>query len=144
VEALEERMMFSTVDVFAAGAAGQENFEILVEGVVVKSVQGVQGDASQRDFSQFTWETDETIPADQITVRFANDAFDAATGLDRNLYVDRVVIDGRINESESSATFVSNVVTFFTQMASSSSRLSLVDDLGGGARKRLPLSLSTS
>lgn len=108
LETLEARMMLSTVDVFAAGATGQENMQLLIDGVVVQTFQAVEGSIGQREFSQFTWETSETISADQISVRFTNDAFDATTGLDRNLFVDRVVVDGRIYESESSATFVTN------------------------------------
>jgi len=108
VETLEDRMMLSTVDVFAAGATGQENMQLLVDGVVVQTVRGVQGDFDQRVFEQFTWNTDETISAAQLSVRFTNDFSDPETGLDRNLYVDRVVVDGRIYESEDSMTYVSN------------------------------------
>ena len=36
VEALEERMMLSTVEVFAAGETGRESFFLLLDGEVVE------------------------------------------------------------------------------------------------------------
>ena len=53
-----------------------------------------------RVFQQLTFETDQNISADQIRIEFTNDLFDAATGLDRNLFVDRIVIDGETFQTE--------------------------------------------
>ena len=58
-----------------------------------------------RVFQQLTFETDQNIPADQIRIEFTNDLFDAATGLDRNLFVDRIVVDGETFQTEGPSVF---------------------------------------
>ena len=37
LEALEDRMMLSSVEIFAAGATGEENLDLLVNGEVVQT-----------------------------------------------------------------------------------------------------------
>ncbi len=106
VELLEERQMLSTVEIFAAGATGQENLELLIDGQVVQTFEGVSGDPALRDFEGFSYQTARELSADQISLRFANDLFDPATGTDRNLFVDGIIVDGNIFEAEDPATFV--------------------------------------
>ena len=105
LESLENRMMLSTVSIFAAGGAGDEAFELKIDDVVVETFTNVGGDASAREFNEFIFETSETITADQVRVEFINDAFDAETGFDRNLFVDRIEIDGTTFETESPSVF---------------------------------------
>ena len=104
VEALEPRMMLSSVEIFAAGATGQENFDLVINDQVVQSYSNVGGDASNRDFESFFFDSADTINADEVAIRFTNDAFDFATGFDRNLFVDRIVIDGVTFQTEAANT----------------------------------------
>ena len=105
LEPLEDRMMLSTVSIFAAGDTGQEAFELKVNDEVVATFENVGGDAASRDFRQFNFKSDRILTADDIRVEFINDVFDPANGLDRNLTVDRIVVDGVAFETESPSVF---------------------------------------
>ena len=109
LEALEDRMMLSSVEIFAAGATGEENLDLLVNGEVVQTFFNVGGDASTRQFERFTFETDQTVTPRNIGIRFSNDAFDPSIGLDRDLIVDRIVVDGVNVEAENPSTFSTGV-----------------------------------
>ena len=109
VEALEERMMLSSVEIFAAGVNGQENLDLLIDGQVVQTFFNVGGDASTRSFERLTFDTDQTVTPGNIGIRFSNDAFDPSIGLDRDLFVDRIVVDGVNVEAEDSSTFSTGI-----------------------------------
>ena len=104
VELLEARTMLSSVEIFAAGATGEENFDLVVNKQIVQSFSNIGGDASNRDFQRFTFESFDNINADEVAIRFTNDAFDFATGFDRNLFVDKIVIDGVTFQTEAANT----------------------------------------
>ena len=72
LEALEERMMLSTVEIFAAGQTGDEAFNLLIDGNVVQTFENVGGNFEAREFFQFVYNTDETITADRVAVQFIN------------------------------------------------------------------------
>lgn len=105
VETLEERMMLSTVTIFAAGSTGAEDMKLVVNDQVVKTFKNIGGDADARQFEEITWELDEQVNANQVKVRFSNDLYDPANGIDRNLTVDKIVIDGNTYQTESSQVF---------------------------------------
>lgn len=109
VEALEERMMLSTVEIFAAGATGQENLDLFIDGQLQQTFFSVGGDASIGQFRRLTFETDQPLTPGSIGVGFSNDKFDASTGLDRNLFVDRIVVDGVSVEAEDPSTFSTGI-----------------------------------
>ena len=109
LERLEDRLMLSTVEVFAAGATGQENLDIFINQQYVTTFNNVGGDVDQRDFVQLTFETDQQLSPGDIGIAFGNDLFDAATGLDRNLLVDRIVVDGVTVQTEDPSTFSTGI-----------------------------------
>ena len=109
LEVLEDRMMLSSVEIFAAGATGEENLELLIDGQVVQTFFNVGGDASTDAFQRFTFETSQTITPGNIGIRFSNDAFDPSIGLDRNLFVDRIAVDGVSVEAEDPSTFSTGI-----------------------------------
>jgi|GEM_PF-1156021 len=106
LETLEDRQMLSAVDIFAAGSTGEEVLQLIVHDQVVETFV-VGGDVSNREFEKFSWSTDEQISADDISIRFTNDAWDPSTGLDRNLLVDKIVLDDGIHHTEHWSTNVS-------------------------------------
>ena len=108
-EALEDRMMLSSVEIFAAGATGEENLDISINGEFQQSFFNVGGDASTRDFVRLTFDTDQTITPGDIAIGFSNDAFDPSIGLDRDLIVDRIVVDGVTVEAEAPSTFSTGI-----------------------------------
>ncbi|MFK7767572.1 MAG: carbohydrate-binding domain-containing protein [Mariniblastus sp.] len=106
VEVLEDRMMLSAVQIFAIGETGQESFQLKVDDQVVATFDNVGGNLETGEYQEFLWTTDDRIlSADQIRVEFINDSFDPVTGVDRNLYVDKIRLDGVVYESESPSTF---------------------------------------
>ena len=109
LEVLEDRMMLSSVEIFAAGATGQENLELLIDGQVVQTFFNVGGDASSGDFVRFTFDADPAATHGDIGIRFSNDAFDPSIGLDRNLFVDRIAVRGVSVEAEDPSTFSTGI-----------------------------------
>ena len=104
-EVLEERQMLSTVDVFAAGVTNQETIELKIDDAVVRTWTNVGGDAYGGQFVQLTYTTAQEIDSSQIKIEFTNDDFDDATGVDRNVRIDRIVVDGVTTQTESSGVF---------------------------------------
>jgi len=141
VESLEERMMLSSVEIFATGVTGQENLDLLIDGQVVQTFFNVGGDASTRSFERLTFDTNQTITPGNIGIRFANDAFDPSIGLDRDLIVDRIVVDGVTVEAEDPSTqstgiFADGRLTgpgfFQTEVLNVNGTLTFADPSSGG------------
>lgn len=90
----------STIVVTADGQDGRENFELRIDGNTVASYDSI-GTARQN----YTYFANETISPDRISVAFTNDVFDEAQGIDYNLNVDSISIDGTVYETESPSVF---------------------------------------
>ena len=110
VENLEPRMMLSTVQIFASGSEGGEQLQLQINGNVAETFQ-ISAPSNILNDQTFSFETPETITADDVRIVFLNDAFNANTGFDSNLTVDAIVVDGNRFETESSSTFSTG--TFF-------------------------------
>ena len=104
VENLEPRMMLSTVQIFAAGSEGGERMALQIDGAEVAS-WNVAGGADSGNFQTYTYNTANTISADQVRIVFSDAAYDPANGVDENLRVDAIEIDGDFFETESSQVF---------------------------------------
>ena len=104
VENLEPRMMLSTVQIFAAGAEGGEQLQLQIDGNVAETFEIAAASTVLSD-QVFTFETAETITADDVRIVFLNDSFDANTGFDSNLIVDAIAIDGERFETEANNVF---------------------------------------
>ena len=76
LEALEERRMLSTVQIFAFGAEGGEQFDLQIDNESVASYTTTQQPQA------FTYNTNEDVSADQIRVVFTNDQYDPANNVD--------------------------------------------------------------
>ena len=109
VEQLEDRLMLSTVEVFAAGSTGEENLDIFINGQFETTFFAVGGDVDQRDFVRLVFETDQDVTTGDVGIAFGNDAYDPSIGLDRNLLVDRIVVDGVTAQTEDPATFSTGI-----------------------------------
>ena len=98
----EARQQFRTtldIVVNAWGRTGQESFDLLVDDQVVQSWD------VQQAWQPYVYQTGELISADRVKVQFTNDLYDPSNGIDRNLHIDNVVMNGQKFESESSTTF---------------------------------------
>lgn len=104
VERLESRQMLSSVEIFAAGTTGQENLDLFIDDQFVTTFFSVGGDVDARSFQRFVFETPESLQGSTIGIRFANDFYDPDRGIDSNLLVDRIVVDGVNFETEAPTT----------------------------------------
>jgi hypothetical protein len=98
-------MMLSTVQIFAAGTTGAESIDLQIDNSSVTSFTGLGDGASQGNFISFEYSTDEDLTADQVRIAFANDLYEPENGIDRNVRIDRIVIDDVAFESEDPAVF---------------------------------------
>jgi glucose/arabinose dehydrogenase len=104
VETLEQRNMLSSVQVFAAGTTGEESLELLVNDVVVATWQ-LNDSAYQNVFESKAYQTPKPVSLGQIKLRFSNDLYDVDQGIDRNVRIDAIVIDGVQTEIESEQVY---------------------------------------
>lgn len=90
-----------TVEIFAAGQEGSESMELWLSGQRVQTWTNVGGDVGSRQFVSYRYTASQTIAPENVQVRFTNDAWDPANNLDRNLFVDRIVVSGQTIQTES-------------------------------------------
>ena len=104
-ERLEDRLMLSTVDIFAAGVTNQETIELKIDDAVVKTWTNIGGDAYANQFVPLSYTSAQDFEPGQVKIEFTNDLFDAATNTDRNVRVDRIVVDDITIQTESANVF---------------------------------------
>ena len=93
----------STIRIIAAGTTGDERIELSVNGVFARSWSNLGSGANQGSFVTRTYNSSETVSADGIRVEFTNDL--SVNGVDRNVRVDAIEVDGVRYETESSDVF---------------------------------------
>ena len=90
----------SLVTVTASGSTGQESFDLQIDGTTVQSYSNLS-----RSPTTFSYQAAGVVSANQVRVVFTNDLFDSANGIDRNLNVDKISIDGTDFETEAPSVF---------------------------------------
>lgn len=93
----------SLISILAAGDVGTERMELWIDDQVVKSWNAVSRGARELAFQTYNFRAEGLVTADQIKVAFTNDA--TVNGLDRNLRVDKIVVDGVVFETEAPTVF---------------------------------------
>ena len=58
---LEDRVMLSTVQIFAAGSENTETMVLEIDGTAVQTFENIGGDASVGTFQSYEWSTPDTI-----------------------------------------------------------------------------------
>ncbi|MEO1616003.1 MAG: DUF4347 domain-containing protein [Planctomycetota bacterium] len=94
-----------SIVISAAGTTGDEIIELLIDGQVVETFDAVGGDAGTRSFRELVYEAGQVIDPSQIRIAFVNDFIDEATGVDRNVTIDNIRVDGVVFETEAPDTF---------------------------------------
>ena len=89
----------STVRINARGAEGFERFNLRIDG------RFVQQFTASTTWDNFSWHASEQITAEQVQVEFVNAIWNPAAGIDTNLVVDNIIIDGEVFETESANVF---------------------------------------
>ena len=105
VETLEDRMMLSTVQIIAAGTENTETMQLQIGDSVVRSFNNIGGDAFAGQFQTYTHTTANDVDPGEVRINFVNDRFDEAAGIDENLRIDAIIIDGVRYEAEDPSTF---------------------------------------
>jgi hypothetical protein len=107
VERLEERQMLSTVTIYAAGEVGDEQMQLIgfddTGEIVLQSWDNVGGDANNGVFNTFTYSDGidgHSLDVVDFGIRFANDLYSPEEGIDRNLRIDRIELDGVTLQTE--------------------------------------------
>ncbi|MGE0118018.1 MAG: carbohydrate-binding domain-containing protein [Dongiaceae bacterium] len=79
---------------------GAPQFKLMVDGQQVGAVQTVSAVKSKGQWQEFTFKTDlGADDAAKVEVVFTNDAW-GGTGKDRNLFVDKITVNGEVYQSE--------------------------------------------
>ncbi|MEM8947466.1 MAG: carbohydrate-binding domain-containing protein [Planctomycetota bacterium] len=94
----------STFEIFAAGETNEETLELQIDGSTVATFENVGGDALAGTFETLRYTHTSAVTIDQIRVAFTNNG-NAANGNDRNLRVDKIVVDGTTYETEADDTY---------------------------------------
>ncbi|NNF78440.1 MAG: hypothetical protein HKN05_10470 [Rhizobiales bacterium] len=90
----------STIQIFAEGSEGAEIMELLIDGQVQARYENIPTAGNV-----FVFQSTEVITADQVRVAFVNDVYDPANGIDYNLTIDKIDIDGQVFETEDPSVF---------------------------------------
>ncbi len=106
-----------SIDIYAAGSTGDELMELEINGEIVATwfVNGT--DAANDRFYPYVTDIDGASIED-IRINFVNDLYDPDAGIDRNLRVDRVVVDGVTYQTEAPSVFGDGVYTDATGVTS--------------------------
>ncbi|MEM9827150.1 MAG: DUF4347 domain-containing protein [Planctomycetota bacterium] len=88
------------VVIYAAGSTGDELMELEVGGQIVDTWFVRDTNADNDQFLPYFYNVDG-ISADDIKINFVNDLFDPSSGIDRNLRIDRIEVDGVTFQAES-------------------------------------------
>jgi glucose/arabinose dehydrogenase len=103
--ALSRLDMLLPITIRAAGSTGLEQMQLQIDGVAVQTWDNVGGDADARQFQTFTFDAGPGLTADRVRVVFTNAVWNPSQGIDYNLRVDSIEIDGRVFESEDPSVF---------------------------------------
>jgi|GEM_PF-3386311 len=85
------------------------SMDLYINNNKAASWTNVRGDVAKRTFVTFTHRTTDTLEPSDISVRFVNDADDDRE--DRNLYIDKMVLNGVTYQTEASSTYSTGTYT---------------------------------
>ena len=130
------------IQVVLRGDEGSEQFVISSNGTQIGS--GV----ATTEFQTFTFATNDYTAGSDLRIDFINDEFDLANGIDTNLIVDNVTINGDTRQVEASSTFGSGTYvdggfpSGFNQSEVLHSNGFFEVDFGGGGGADTPISFT--
>ncbi len=104
-QSLEPRLALASIQVIAAGETNAETLVLQIDGQAVRTWNNLGGDANSGQFVTLSHTTAGPLSANQVRLAFTNDLYDPANGIDRNVRIDAIVIDGVRYETESSQVF---------------------------------------
>lgn len=92
----------SRVEIIAAGSPANNTYpsiDLIIEGKKVATFQSINGDINTRKLNSYTYIHNGNISKDAVVeIRYTNDG--AANGQDRNILLDKIIVDGTTLETE--------------------------------------------
>ncbi len=101
----------STLKIYAAGTSSQNIFPKLIlalNGKYVTEWSDVRGYWLGKTFlgyQEYTYIFPNKVTPEQIGLGFANDFFDTSTQADRNLRIDKIILDGKTYQTEDTSVY---------------------------------------
>lgn len=87
---------------------GGPQFQLFVDGKQVGTTQTVSAVHSKGEWQEFTFDTDfATTGSHKVEVVYTNDKWGGSSSQDRNLYVDKITVNGVVYQAEEDAVFLS-------------------------------------
>ncbi|TWT67846.1 carbohydrate-binding domain-containing protein [Crateriforma conspicua] len=96
--------MLSAISVLAAGTTGEETIRLYADDELVGTYSDLGSGADSGQFVRLDADTGASTPS-QIRIEFINDVYEPQLGIDRNVRVDRIEVDGVGYETESPDVF---------------------------------------
>lgn len=84
----------SLLQVYARGEEGDEQFEVLVNDQIAGRF------VAASEWQRYSVATQQPVAPHQVKIRFINDRYEPSRGIDRNLIVDCITIDGTAYQTE--------------------------------------------
>jgi glucose/arabinose dehydrogenase len=94
----------STIEIRAAGVSGEEEMQLVIAGQPVAVFTNVGGDANSALYQSFRYDHPTVVDIGDIRISFTNDGTSAA-GVDRNLRIDGLTLDGVLHHAEAANVF---------------------------------------
>jgi endoglucanase len=86
---------------------GAPQFQLMVDGKPVGAVKTVTADHSTGQWQDFTFTGNfGTDGVNKVEVVYLNDRYGGSSSKDRNLYVDKITVDGQVYQSETHADYL--------------------------------------
>ncbi len=105
LEQLEDRTLLSAVSIYAAGATNQETIQLKIDDAVVQTWENLGGNADSGEFVKLTYIAKEGVTSDRIKIEFTNDRYAPENGIDRNVRIDKLSVDGKDYQAEATGVF---------------------------------------
>ena len=91
------------ISIRAAGTTNEEQMLLQIDGVTVATYNNIGGDADANVFQTYNYSGGAGVDPSRVRVVFTNDLFDGAAGIDRNLRVDNITLNGTTYETEAAS-----------------------------------------
>jgi len=89
----------SNITIWAAGDTNQEEMELYIDGQIVALWSNIGGDFNNQVYQTYTYQHCGPVSFDCLMIKIVNG--DVVNGVDNNLRIDKVAINGIIKETES-------------------------------------------
>jgi glucose/arabinose dehydrogenase len=102
---LQQLDVLLPITIQAAGSTNLEQMQLQIDGVTVQTWNNIGGNAGAGTFQTYTYSGGAGVTADRVRVLFTNDLYNPAQGIDRNLRIDSINVNGTVFQTEHPSVF---------------------------------------